>query len=141
MTDTTGAGAAVIVERLLSLANDVLQVQQAADDVVTFQCSSESKGFLGKKQRFEARMKVDESKKEVRYWEMIGEMSRGFGSGDDMGYGKPSFVMKGLERSGTGEGFVPDGAKYKYDLGKVEGMVKSIAKEHNWGFKKSNTKP
>ena len=86
-------------------------------------------------------MKVDEAKKEVRYWEKISEISKGFGSGDDMGYGKPSFVLKGLERSGTGEGFVPDGGKYKYDLGKVEGMVKSIAKENNWGFKKSIVKP
>ena len=141
MTETTGAGGVVIVRRLLSLGNDVLQVEQAAEDAVNLRCSSESKGFLGKKQFFEARMKVDEAKKEVRYWEKIGGMSSGFGSDDDMGYGKPSFVLKGLERSGTGEGFVPDGGKYKYDLGKVEGLVKSIAKENSWGFKKSTVKP
>jgi hypothetical protein len=56
-------------------------------------------------------------------------------------YGKPSFVLKGLVRSGTGEGFAPDGGKYKYDLGKVEGLVKTIAKESSWGFKKSIVKP
>ncbi|HEX7586870.1 MAG TPA: hypothetical protein VF478_01000 [Anaerolineae bacterium] len=140
MTDVTGAGG-VVTGRLLSLGNDVLKVEQASEDAVNFQCNSESKGFLGKKQHFEARMKVDQAKKEIRYWEKIGETSKGLGSDADMGYGKPSFVLKGLERSGTGEGFIPDGGKFKYDLGKVEDLVKSIAKENGWGFKKSILKP
>jgi len=142
MASTPDGGGAAIVKRLLSLENDVLQVEQPAEDMVTFRCSSETKGLLSKKKRFfEARMKVDDAKKELRYWEVIGGVSVGFGSEQDPGYGKPKFVMKGLERSGTGEGFAPDGEKYKYDLGKVEGLVKSIAKENGWGFKKSLTKP
>lgn len=65
----------------------------------------------------------------------------GFGDSEQADYGKPSFVMKGLERSRTGEGLKPDGEKYKYDVGKVEGLVKADAKEHGWGFKKSIKKP
>ena len=73
--------------------------------------------------------------------DLLGRVPMGFGGGEQADYGKPSFVLKGLERSGTGEGFKPDGEKYKYDVGKVEGMVKAIAKEHGWGFKKSINKP
>jgi hypothetical protein len=46
LTDTTDSSRTVIVRRLLSLANDVLQVEQATEDAVNFWCHSESKGFL-----------------------------------------------------------------------------------------------
>ena len=51
------------------------------------------------------------------------------------------FVVKGVDRSGSGLGFAPDGAKFKYDLSKVRDQVKSIAEQNGWKLGNALTRP
>ncbi len=53
----------------------------------------------------------------------------------------PSFVVKDVERSGSGVGFLPDGGKFKYDLGKVRDLAKSAAEECGRNVGNSLSKP
>lgn len=126
---------------VLALANDVLLVREAGPDLIKFMSNSESKWILGKiKVKFEGRAKLNREKKEVTYWDQIKKTSSGFG-GEEMGFGKESFVLKGIERSGSGEGFLPSGDKYSYDFGKVRELVRSFTERQGWKFKTTLFKP
>ena len=140
-----------ISERLLGLSNDVLQVKSLAPNLIEFRHTSETKAFLGtKKKTFEARAKLDPAAHKVNYWQTVDESGSGMSfssgsSGFDVSGGNmvkfSSFVVKGVDRSGSGVGFQPDGDKSKYDLGKVRDLVKSIAEEGDWKFGNAMSKP
>jgi len=136
-------------EKLLGLSNDILQVRLSKPDLIEFRHTSETKSFLGtKKKSFEARARLDPAKRKVNYWQTVDEGGSGmsFGSDSSSGYGGnmvkfSSFVVKGVERSGNGAGFAPDGDKFNYDLGKVRDLVKSIAEEGGWKISNAMSKP
>jgi len=144
--DASGNG---ISEKLLGLANDLLQVTQLKPDLIEFRHTSETKSFLGtKKRRFEARAKLDPANRKLNYWQTADESGSGMSFGNESGpsYGGnmvkfSSFVVKGVEQSGSGVGFSAEGDKFKYDLGKVRDLVKSIAEEGGWKLGNAMSKP
>jgi hypothetical protein len=134
-----------VSERLIGLSNDVLQVKSLAPNLIEFRHTSETKAFLGtKKKTFEARAKLDPAAHKVNYWQTVDE-SGSSSSGFDVSGGNmvkfSSFVVKVVDRSGSGVGFQPDGDKFKYDLGKVRDLVKSIAEEGGWKIGNAMSKP
>lgn len=130
-----------ITKDILSLANDLLLVKQVETNLIDFKTNSESKGWLGKiKISFSGRAKLDPEKKVVTYWDMMKKTSSGLG-GENMGFSKESYVITGLERSGTGAGFVLGGEKYSYDYGKVRELVRAVVEKNGWKFKVTLIKP
>ena len=144
--DASGNG---ISEKLLGLSNDLLQVKLLKPGLIEFRHTSETKSFLGsKKKSFEARAKLDPANHKVDYWQTVQGSSVGLSSESESSsvYGSnmvkfSSFVVKGVDRSGSGAGFSPDGDKFKYDLGKVRDLVKSIAEETGWKIGNTMSKP
>jgi len=136
-------------EKFLSLSNDLLQVKSLKPDLIEFRHTSETKSFLGtKKKSFEARAKLDPAKRKVNYWQTVNGGGAGQGFGGESDYSSAgnmvkfsSFVVKDVERSGSGVGFSPDGDRFKYDLGKVRDLVKAIAEEGGWKVGNALSKP
>ena len=127
--------------QILSIGNDILEVKQSEENKILLKSVSESKWLLGKVNfTFEGIAKLIPEEKKVEYWDRIKKTSMGFG-GDDMGYQKESYVIKGMERSGGGHGFVPSGDKYNYDFGAVRELVKSIVTKNGWKFKTTLFRP
>ena len=138
-------------EKLLGLSNDILQVKSLKPNLVEFRHSSETKSFLGtRKKTFEARAKLEPDKRKVSYWQTVDGGGSGMSSGSgDSDFGSSggnmvkfsSFVVRGVDRTGSGVGFSPDGEKFKYDLGKVRDLVRSIAEEGGWKMGNALSKP
>ena len=136
-------------EKLLGLSNDILQVRLSKPDLIEFRHTSETKSFLGtKKRRFEARAKLDPANRKLNYWQTADESGSGMSFGNESGpsYGGnmvkfSSFVVKGVEQSGSGVGFSAEGDKFKYDLGKVRDLVKSVAEQGGWKISDAMSKP
>ena len=136
-------------ERILGLSNDILEVRLLKPDLIEFRHTSETKSFLAaKKKTFTARAKLDPAKRKINYWQTVGEGGFGLsvGSESSSSYGSnmvkfSSFVVKSVDRSGSGAGFLPDGDKFKYDLGKVRDLVKSVAEQGGWKISDAMSKP
>lgn len=126
---------------ILNLKNDVLVIKKVEDNLYDFKSHLESKGWLGKVGiSFSGRAIIDPEKKVVIYWDMIKKTSSGMG-GAEMGFSSESYSIKGLERSGSGVGFVPGGEKYSYDYRKVRELVRSVVEKNGWQFKVTLIKP
>jgi len=89
---------------------------------------------------YEGRIKLDKDKKVITFWDMMKKTSSGWG-GDDMGFSSEKFVIKGIERSGGGLGFVPTGNTYAYDFGAMRNVVKQLAETNGWKCKTTLFKP
>jgi hypothetical protein len=130
-----------ITRQINALANDVLKVTASGTDLYDLESNSESKWILGNvKMSYEGRIKVDRDKKTIHFWDMIKKTSSGWG-GDDMGFSSEKFIIKGIERSGGGLGFVPTGNTYTYDFGRMRDVVKQISESCGWKFKTTLFKP
>lgn len=124
-----------------TLQNDSLTIKKLEDNIYDFKSQSISKGLTGEVTiSFSGRALLDEKNKIVTYWDMIKKSSVGAG-GSNMGFYKDSYFVKGLERSGSGEGLVPGGEKYSYDYGKVRELVRAIVEKNGWQFKVKIIKP
>lgn len=130
-----------LINDILSLKNDALDVKKFEDNLYDFKSDMESKGWQGKvKISFSGRASIDSENKIVTYWDMIKKSSSGLG-GVNMGFSSEAYSVKGLERSGSGSGFVPGGEKYSYDYAKVRELVRSVVEKNGWQFKVTLIKP
>lgn len=130
-----------LIQDLLSLANDLLHIKQVAPNIIDFRTNSESSGWTNKlKITFSGRALLDPDKQMVYYWDMISKKNVGWG-GETSGVSKEIFVIKGLERSGNGTGFVLGGEKYTYDFGKIREIVRSTVEKDGWQLKIKLIKP
>ena len=130
-----------ISRQINALASDLLKVTAAGKDLYELESNSESKWLMGKvKMTYEGRIKLERDKKTIIFWDMIKKTSSGWG-GDDMGFSSEKFIIKGLERSGGGLGFVPTGNTYNYDFGRMREVVKQLAETCGWKFKTTLFKP
>ena len=130
-----------LMQYLSALANEVLIVNVCKPNLIEFKSNSESKWIAGKvKIAFEGVAQLDESKHSVTYWDRVKKSSFGFGGGD-VGFVKESFIIKGIERSGSGGGTVPSGEKYDYDFGKVRELVRPVVEKNGWKFRTTLFKP
>jgi hypothetical protein len=126
---------------LLALHNDVMTIKKVEDNLLDFKSHLESKGWLGKVGiSFSGRARIDSKTKVVTYWDMVKKSSSGVGS-EDMGFTSESSVVTGLERSGSGIGFVLGGETYSYDYGKVRELVRAVVEKNGWKFKTTLIKP
>ncbi|HEY3275636.1 MAG TPA: hypothetical protein VGJ94_03375 [Syntrophorhabdaceae bacterium] len=102
---------------------------------------AERKSFLSKKKlAYIAKYRIDETKKEVRFTEMLKESGSGFSSGEESGFG----FKKETYKTGFGgsEGTIEEqstlfGKKYSYtfDYGKIRKAVEEKVKAAGYGFK------
>ncbi len=130
-----------LIHDLLSLANDLLHVKQVDPNILDFKTNSESKGWVNNiRISFSGRALLDADKKTVYYWDMISKKSSGWG-GETSGFSKESYIVKGLERSGSGEGFVLGGEDYAYDFGKIRELVRATVEKNGWQLKVKLIKP
>ena len=72
--------------------------------------------------------------KTIKYCDRIKKVSSGWG-GEDTGFSADAYVIDGLERSGSGIGFLPSGSSYSYDYGKMRNLMREIAEKHGWTLK------
>lgn len=132
---------AELINDILDLKNDVLDIKKVDDNLYDLKSHIESKGWLGKVGiSFSGRASIDSEKKIVTYWDMIKKSSSGMG-GENMGFSSEAYSVKGLERSGSGSGFVPGGEKFSYDYAKVRELVKGVVEKNGWQFKTTLIKP
>lgn len=130
-----------IALQINALASDLLVVTTCGQDLYNLSSNSESKWIFGKvKMSYEGRIKLDREKKVITFWDMIKKTTTGWG-GDDMGFSSDKFVIKGIERSGGGLGFVPAGDTYNYDFGAMRTVVRKLAEDNGWKFKTTLFKP
>ncbi len=130
-----------LAAELTALANDVLRVRAVSPGLLSFESNSESQWLLGKvKATFDGVAKIEPAKRRVIWWDRIKKTSAGAG-GEDMGVGRETFVLRGIERSGSGAGFVPSGDRYSYDFGAVRELARAAVQRHGWEFKTSLSKP
>ncbi len=107
---------------------------------------AERKAFLSKRKlEYKCRVRVDESARTVRFWEMLVEKGSGLSSGsggpDDMspgfGFKKETYSTRGKEREGTIEEasrlFGKD-YTYAWDYGVVRRQLKAAAEEQGYRF-------
>lgn len=130
-----------LINDILNLKNDVLVIKKVEDNLYDLKSHIESKGWLGKVGiSFSGRARIDSEKKIVTYWDMIKKSSSGMG-GENTGFSSETYLVKGLERSGSGSGFVPGGEKFSYDYGKVRELVRVTVEKNGWQFKTTLIKP
>lgn len=130
-----------LIRDILSLKNDAMSITELNDNIFDFKSHIESKGWLGKVGiSFSGRAVIDPENKVVTYWDIIKKTSSGIG-GENMGFTKEAFSVKGLERSGSGTGSVPGGETYSYDYGKVRELVRSVVEKNGWQFNTTLIKP
>ncbi len=105
---------------------------------------AERKAFLSRKTlTYRARLRVDEEKKEVRFFEVLKESGAGLSSAAGDGFGPgfgvktESYRIKGKERTGTvAEQSVLFGKEYSYtfDFGAVRHTVQGLAERAGYRF-------
>lgn len=105
---------------------------------------AERKAFLSRKTLiYRAKLRVDEGRKEVRFFEMLKESGAGLSSAAGDGFGPgfgvktETYRLKGKERTGTvAEQSVLFGKEYSYtfDFGAVRGAVQSLAEKAGYRF-------
>jgi len=105
---------------------------------------AERKVFLSKKKlEYQARVKIDDAKKEVHFFEMLKESSSGLSSGGDMD--SPGFGFKASTfKTAAGqprEGVIEEQSKlfgktyqYKFDFKTVHGAIREAAEREGYAF-------
>lgn len=105
---------------------------------------AERKAFLSRKTlTYRAKVRADEARCEVRFFEMLKESGAGLSSSAGDGFGPgfgvktETYRLKGKERTGTvAERSVPFGKEYSYtfDLGAVRRVVQDSAEKAGYRF-------
>ncbi|MBC7292670.1 MAG: hypothetical protein H5T84_00955 [Thermoleophilia bacterium] len=108
---------------------------------------AERKAFLSKKKlQYRCRVRVDESSRTVRFWEMLVEKGSGLSSGssggfDEMspgfGFKKETYTTRGKEREGTIEEVSQLFGKnysYAWDYGTVRQALRAAAEAEGYRF-------
>ncbi len=133
-----------VAEEIKQLVADLNPELTEKKGVYTLECLvAERKGFLSRKKlMYQARFRIDDATKEVRFTEMLKEAGWGLSSGDadtSPGFGfKKETYKSGLGgREGTMEEqsrLFGDKYEYKWDLGRIRREVEAKAKEQGYTF-------
>lgn len=99
---------------------------------------AERKAFLSKKRLlYKSRLRVNDEKKEVTFFEMLSESSSGLSADSGVSFQKETYGIKGKEREGTIEEasrlFGKD-YKYNFEYQKIREAVKQEAERNNYTF-------
>ena len=107
---------------------------------------AERKVFLSRqKLEYQARFRIDDEKKLVKFTEMLKESGSGMSAGDSspgFGFKKETYSTKGKQREGSIEeqsNLFGKKYEYKFDFKTIRGKIEELAKSAGYGFDYSVT--